>query len=101
MEVFNLRGSVIPLIDLRMKFGMNNIKQTNDTRFILMKDGEDIAGFVIDKLTMAISLNKSDISKAPETFQDDETIVEGIDKIIIRKRFLENPGFICLKIEPG
>jgi purine-binding chemotaxis protein CheW len=43
LGVFNLRGSVIPLIDLRLKFGLASKKQDEETRFIVMKHGEDVA----------------------------------------------------------
>ena len=47
MGVFNLRGAVIPLIDLRLKFGLSDKKHSDETRFIVMKDNDDVAGFVI------------------------------------------------------
>ena len=80
LGVFNLRGSVIPLIDLRLKFGLPAKKQDDETRFIVMKNGEDVAGFVIDRLTMALRLNKKDIGPAPDTIDGDNTIIDGVGK---------------------
>lgn len=80
LGVFNLRGSVIPLIDLRMRFGLKGMNHTEDTRFIVMKNGDDVAGFVIDRLTEAIRLRKSDIGPAPETALQDETLIDGVGK---------------------
>jgi len=80
LGVFNLRGSVIPLIDLRLKFGLPSQKQNDETRFIVMKHGDDVAGFVIDRLTMALRLKKSDIGPAPDTVDGDNTIIEGVGK---------------------
>ncbi|NPA65938.1 MAG: chemotaxis protein CheW [Epsilonproteobacteria bacterium] len=80
LGVFNLRGSVIPLIDLRLKFGLPAKKQNEETRFIVMKHGDDVAGFVIDRLTMALRLKKSDIGPAPDTVDGDNTIIEGVGK---------------------
>ncbi len=80
LGVFNLRGSVIPLIDLRLKFGLPAKKQNEETRFIVMKNGDDVAGFVIDRLTMALRLKKSDIGPAPDTVDGDNTIIEGVGK---------------------
>ena len=80
LGVFNLRGSVIPLIDLRLKFGLPAKKQDEETRFIVMKHGEDVAGFVIDRLTMALRLKKSDIGPAPDTVDGDNTIIDGVGK---------------------
>jgi len=80
LGVFNLRGSVIPLIDLRMKFGLPSVKQTDEARYIVMKSGDEVAGFVIDRLTEAIRLKKSDIDPAPETASGEKSIIEGVGK---------------------
>ncbi|WP_297444035.1 chemotaxis protein CheW [Sulfurimonas sp.] len=80
LGVFNLRGSVIPLIDLRLKFGLTPKKQNEDTRFIVMRHGDDVAGFVIDRLTMAIRIKKENIGAAPDTVNGDDTIIDGVGK---------------------
>ena len=80
LGVFNLRGSVIPLIDLRTKFGLRSINHTDDTRFIVIRNEDEVAGFVIDRLTEAIRLSKSDIGPAPETTLDGESMIEGVGK---------------------
>jgi len=80
LGVFNLRGAVIPLIDLRLKFGLPAKKHGEDTRFIVMRHGDDVAGFVIDRLTMAIRIKKENIGPAPDTVSGDDTIIEGVGK---------------------
>ena len=80
LGVFNLRGSVIPLIDLRTKFGLPSRKQNEDTRFIVMRNGSDVAGFVIDRLTMAIRIKKENVGPPPDTVNGDDTIIDGVGK---------------------
>jgi purine-binding chemotaxis protein CheW len=80
MGVFNLRGSVIPLIDLRAKFGIPTKKHTDETRFIVMRHGDDVAGFVIDRLTMAIRIKKDKIGPAPDTVNGENTLIDGVGK---------------------
>ena len=80
LGVFNLRGSVIPLIDLRARFGLTLQKHSDETRFIVMKSGDDVAGFVIDRLTEAIRMPKRDIGPAPETVSEAETMIDGVGK---------------------
>jgi len=80
LGVFNLRGSVIPLIDLRQKFGLPEQKHTDDTRFIVIRHEDEVAGFVIDHLTEAIRLKKSAIGPAPETIHEKESMIEGVGK---------------------
>jgi purine-binding chemotaxis protein CheW len=80
LGVFNLRGNVIPLIDLRAKFHLASQNQNSETRYIVMKDGDNIAGFVIDKLTEAIRLKESQIEPAPETLHKEKGMISGIGK---------------------
>ena len=80
LGVFNLRGSVIPLIDLRTKFGLPTKKQNDETRFIVMRHGDDVAGFVIDRLTMAIRIKKENVGPPPDTVNGDDTIIDGVGK---------------------
>ncbi len=80
LGVFNLRGSVIPLIDLRLKFGLPSEKMTEDSRFIVMKNATETAGFVIDRLTEAIRLKKTEIGAAPETAMQEKSMIEGVGK---------------------
>lgn len=80
MGVFNLRGTVIPLINLRMKFGLVPERQNENTRYVVMHENDQIAGFVIDRLTEAIRLKESSIDPAPETIQEGENIIYGVGK---------------------
>ncbi|MCX6073445.1 MAG: chemotaxis protein CheW [Campylobacterales bacterium] len=80
LGVFNLRGSVIPLIDLRARFGLELQKHTEETRFIVMKNGDDVAGFVIDRLTEAIRMPKRDVGPAPDTVAESDTMIDGVGK---------------------
>lgn len=78
--VFNLRGTVLPLIDLRRKFGREKASYTDDTRFIVIKSRNQVSGFVIDKLTEAIRLRESDIDPAPESLNEEEDHIYGVGK---------------------
>jgi len=80
LGMFNLRGNVIPLIDLRRKFHIAPQNEGAETRYIVMKNGDNIAGFVIDKLTEAIRLKSSQIDPAPETLKKEKGMISGIGK---------------------
>ena len=84
LGVFNLRGNVLPLIDLRKKFNAPNAEFDDDARFIVIKVGDDLAGFVIDRLTEALRIEENSILPPPDTSRD--AIIEGVarkdDRII-------------------
>jgi purine-binding chemotaxis protein CheW len=80
LGVFNLRGDVIPLIDLRRKFNLPAVNQNEETRYIVLKGENNTAGFVIDRLTEAIRIKKTNISPPPETINSDSGMIYGIGK---------------------
>jgi len=80
LGVFNLRGSVIPLIDLRIKFGVPATKQNEDMRYIVLKDGDETAGFVIDRLNQALRIDKNKIDPAPDATTQEKSLIEGVGK---------------------
>ncbi len=80
LGVFNIRGSVIPLIDLRRKFNLTPMNNTGDTRYIVMKGQDNTAGFVIDRLTEAIRIKANRIDPAPDSVGGDKGMIYGIGK---------------------
>jgi len=67
--VINLRGCVVPVIDLRLKFGMEETAQTVNTCIIVvevMMDGENIVlGALADSVQEVIEMEPSQIEAAP------------------------------------
>jgi len=86
LGVFNLRGNVLPLIDLRKKFGAPEAEFDDDVRFIVIKVGDELAGFVIDRLTEALRIDSNTILPPPDTSMERDGMIEGIarkdDRII-------------------
>ncbi len=80
LGAFNMRGNVIPLINLRLKFGLPGRKDDEETRYIVIRDREEVCGFVIDRLTEAVRIKESDIDPTPETFNEDVNLIYGIGK---------------------
>ena len=81
LGVFNLRGNVLPLIDLRKKFGAVSAEFDDNTRFIVMKiKGEDVA-FVIDRLTSALRIPKKNITPPPDTYSNEDEIIAGVGRL--------------------
>ena len=80
LGVFNMRGSVLPLVDLKNKFGMPATKFNDDTRVIVLKnDNDEQVGFVIEELSEAIRIKEGDIEPAPEGSGKDN-LIYGVGK---------------------
>lgn len=80
LGVFNMRGSVLPLVDLKNKFGMPLTKFNDETRVIVLKnDKDEQVGFVIEELSEAIRIKEGDIEPAPEGSGRDN-LIYGVGK---------------------
>ncbi|AKG35205.1 chemotaxis protein CheW [Paenibacillus durus] len=64
--VINLRGVVIPVIDLRGRFGLDEAEHTDQTRIIIVVVNEMEVGFVVDSANDVIDLNRESIDTPPE-----------------------------------
>jgi purine-binding chemotaxis protein CheW len=49
--VIHLRGNIVPVISLRRLFGMQDEIPTKATRIIIVKDGKESVGIMVDKVT--------------------------------------------------
>lgn len=56
--VINLRGEVVPVINLRVKLGMEDTDFTPRTRIIIAEIGQATAGFLVDAITRVFKLPK-------------------------------------------
>ena len=68
--VFNLRGKVIPVVDLRMKFGLQEIEYTQRTCIIVVnvegETGQMLMGIVVDGVSEVLNLTGADIEDTPD-----------------------------------
>ena len=83
--VINVRGSVVPVVDMRLKFGMPAVANTMDTRIVVMEvtmDGEAIIlGAMADMVKEVIELEPDDIEPPPRLGTRWRTdLIKGIGK---------------------
>jgi purine-binding chemotaxis protein CheW len=68
--VINLRGSVVPVLDMRLKFGMTQTEKTVDTCIIVVEvsfDGETtIIGALVDSVQEVFEMEPEQIEPAPK-----------------------------------
>ncbi|MDC7236101.1 MAG: chemotaxis protein CheW [Spirochaetales bacterium] len=67
--VINLRGSVVPVLDLKRKFGLGDIEQAMDTSVIVtevrIEDKAVVIGLLCDSVSEVIDFHEDDIEPAP------------------------------------
>lgn len=65
MGVMNLRGKVIPVVDLRVRFNLEKSDFDKKTRIIVVRFEKENIGFVVDEVTQVVRINKSLIEPTP------------------------------------
>jgi purine-binding chemotaxis protein CheW len=80
--VINLRGKVIPIINLRKKFGLEEKKHDKQTRIVVVDIEGKILGLVVDSVSEVLRLLSSTIELPPSIlFKDKAEYIKGIGKL--------------------
>lgn len=80
--VINLRGKVIPVIDLKKRFGFEQTERTIDNRLLILDlEGMDL-GIIVDDVTEVVHIKEEEIEKLNlEVATIGKNSVQGIGKI--------------------
>ena len=79
--IINLRGLIIPVIDLRKRFEMPITDHDDDTRIIIVDISGQIVGITVDAVTEVVRLNRANIEPSPATVAVDSQYIDGVGKI--------------------
>ncbi|HTU81861.1 MAG TPA: chemotaxis protein CheW [Candidatus Acidoferrales bacterium] len=80
--VINLRGQLIPIIDLRTRFGMSRIPATKSTRIVVTEIGSKRVGIVVDSVSEVLNIPLENIEGAPEMVSGVGTeYIQGVGKM--------------------
>jgi len=64
--VVNLRGTIVPIIDMRIKFGLGTPAYDQFTVVIILNVGKRVVGMVVDSVSDVITLQPEQVKPAPE-----------------------------------
>ena len=64
--VINLRGIIVPIVDMRIKFGVGKAEYTPFTVVIILSIGGRVVGIVVDGVSDVTSLRSDQVRPAPE-----------------------------------
>lgn len=80
--VINLRGTIVPIIDLRRKFGMEAVEYNQFTVIVVVQVRGKITGFIVDAVSDVLNLQTDDIQPTPQ-FDDkcDAHFISGLAKV--------------------
>lgn len=100
--VINLRGKVIPIIDLRKRFGMKSQDHDKHTRIIVIEINKVIVGFVVDSVSEVLRIPSSTVEPPPTIISGIESeYISGVGKLADRLLILLDLDRLLSKGEQG
>lgn len=80
--VINLRGEIVPIIDLREKLNIEKKEYNDNTRIIIVHLNDMDVGLIVDSATQVIEIDNDMIEEPPESLNiGDQNVIYGIGKI--------------------
>ena len=87
--VINLRGKVIPIVDLRLRFGMEQAERTSETCIIVVEANRVQTGIVVDQVSEVLNIASGEIEDTPAFGSEVQTdYILGIGKADGRVKLL-------------
>ena len=79
--VINLRGKVIPIVDLRLRFGLSVAERTKETRIVVVDICRVVLGLVVDSVSEVLRVPSNLIEPPPNGKQGGAEFHKGVGRV--------------------
>jgi purine-binding chemotaxis protein CheW len=80
--VINLRGEVIPVVDLRKRFQISDSEKNDNTRIIIVEIDESLVGLIVDSVSEVLHLSAAAVDPPPKRLAGTRTeFIAGVGKL--------------------
>jgi purine-binding chemotaxis protein CheW len=79
--IVNLRGKIIPVMDVRLRFGKPEMKYNERTCIVVIDIKDTSIGLIVDSVSEVISIPETEIVAPPEIQKDRNRYIKGIGKV--------------------
>ena len=80
--VMNLRGKIIPVIELKKRLSLGEAVIDGNSRIVVVENGLKVMGLMVDRVAQVLNITAEQIDKAPdEVVQVQESYIKGVGKI--------------------
>jgi purine-binding chemotaxis protein CheW len=87
--VINLRGSVLPVIDLRLRLGLKQVERTDRQRIMVFLISNVRTGFIVDQVAEVLMIPKAAIELAPQLSKDQSRLLSRMANLEKQKRMVQ------------
>ena len=81
--IMNLRGAVVPVVSLGLRFGLEKSETTKDSRIVVIESNHNLLGLVVDEVSEVLRLPSSDVESANNMATGGVNVdfIEGVGKV--------------------
>lgn len=80
--VLNLRGNVIPVVDIRRRFGFSNASITNNSRIVVIEAENKLIGLLVDNVSQVIRVPERNIDPPSDLIEGvSEDFISGVGRL--------------------
>ena len=80
--VINLRGKIIPVVDLRKRFGLPAADRTEQSRIVVVEINKRVLGFLVDRVNEVLRIDRGIVEPAPRMVCSIESeFIAGVGKL--------------------
>ena len=87
--VINLRGTVLPVVDLRMRLGLNPVERTDRQRIMVFLISGVRTGFIVDQVAEVLMIPRAAIEPAPQLSADQGRLLSRMANLEKQKRMVQ------------
>ena len=66
LGVLNMRGIIVPILDMRIKFGIADVAYNSQTVTIVLNVAQRVVGMVVDAVQDVVAIQAADVKPAPD-----------------------------------
>lgn len=80
--VLNLRGKIVPVMNVRTRFGLNEIEYSEETCIIVVQENQYLMGIIVDKVSEVADIDGNQIEEVPALGTGEQSeYLSGIGKV--------------------
>ena len=87
--VINLRGSVLPVIDLRLRLGLKQVERTDRQRIMVFLISDVRTGFIVDQVAEVLKIPKAAIEASPQLSDQQSKLLSRMANLEKQKRMVQ------------
>ncbi len=100
--VINLRGKVIPVMDVRLRFGLEERDYDDRTCIIVINIDEQSVGLIVDRVSEVLDIPKGEVEPPPKIKRGESSrFIQGMGKVCNRVKILLNAHQLLFDFNKG